>query len=141
MPKNKTLAACKTQHTRNVGHGQHSGGRREAPGGNEGRCGSTLRQSITIMGGSEFNDGSKMATYGYGLDDDWTMVLEMCSREITGLKGSCPMLNQQHHNKLIHTEPKGSCLKLTHQHHNNHKRLQALASCRHIGATTNTTVN
>ena len=69
-------------YTRNVGHGQHAGGSREAPGGNEGRCGSTLRQSIAIMGGSEFNEGSKMALQGNGLDDDWTMVLEMCAHEI-----------------------------------------------------------
>ena len=67
MPENKTLAACKTQHTRNVGHGQHAGGSREAPDGNQGRSGSTLRQSIAIMGGSEFNEGKKMALHGYGL--------------------------------------------------------------------------
>ena len=82
------------QATRNVGHGQHPGGSREAPGGNEGRCGSTLRQSNAIMGGLEFNDGKKMATDGNGLDDDWTMVLEMCSQEIVSLDGSanCPHL-------------------------------------------------
>ena len=34
------------QRTRNVGHGQHANGSREAPDGNEGRCGSTHRQSI-----------------------------------------------------------------------------------------------
>ena len=61
------------QRTRNVGHGQHAGGSREAPGGNKGRCGSTLRQSIATMGGQEFYDGSKMATDGNGLDEDWTM--------------------------------------------------------------------
>ena len=65
------------QRTRNVGHGQHAGGSREAPDGNEGRCGSTLRQPNALMGGKEFNDGKKMATDGNGLDDDWTTVLEM----------------------------------------------------------------
>ena len=47
-------------YTRNVGHGQHAGRSREAPGGNKGRCGSTLRQSNATMGGQEFKDGSKM---------------------------------------------------------------------------------
>ena len=59
------------QRTRNVGHGQHAGGSREAPDGNEGRCGSTLRQPNALMGGKEFNDGNKMATDGNGLDEYW----------------------------------------------------------------------
>ena len=70
-----------------------------------------------------------MAIYGYGLDDDWTMVLEVCLQEIVGLKGSCLMLEQQHHNKLIHTETKGSCLKLTQKHHNNHTNKTFTGSC------------
>ena len=101
------------QITRNVGRGQHANGSREAPGGNESRSGSTLRQSIAIMGGQEFNEGSKMATDGNGLDDDWTMVLEMCLQEIVDLKGSCPlMLAQQHHNNHTNHKSKGSCLTL-----------------------------
>ena len=117
------------QITQNVGHGQHANGSREAPDGNEGRCGSTLRQSIAIMGGSEFNDGKKMATDGNGLDDDWTMVLEMCSREIVSLEGSCPLLTQQHHDKISTSGSKGSCLKLAHQHHYNHINKAFTGSC------------
>ena len=116
-------------YTRNVGHGQHAGGSREAPGGNESRCGSTLRQSIAIMGGSEFNEGSKMALQGNGLDDDWTMVLEMCSQEIVSLEGSCPMLTQQHHNKISTSGSKSSCLMPTHWHHNKHNNQMISNSC------------
>ena len=76
-------------YARNVGHGLHANGSREAPGGNEGQRRSIHRQSIATMGGSEFNEGKKMATNGNGLDDDWTTVLEMCEQEIAGLKGSC----------------------------------------------------
>ena len=68
---------------RNVGHRQHAGGSREAHG-NEGRSESTQRQSITTMGVQEFNDGNKIVTYGNGLDEDWQMVLEMCSLEMAG---------------------------------------------------------
>ena len=65
------------QITRNGGHEQHAGGSREAPGVNKGQRESTLRQSIAIMGGQEFNDGKKMALHGNGLDDDWVEVMEM----------------------------------------------------------------
>ena len=58
------------QITRNVGHGQHAGGSREAPGGNKCRRESILRQSISTMGGQEFKEGKKLAYRGYGLDDD-----------------------------------------------------------------------
>ena len=84
--------------TLNVGHGQHAGGSREAPGGNEGRCGSTLRKSNALMGGMEFNEGKKMATDGNGLDEDWTMVLEMCEQEIAG-SGQLP--TRGHHNQIL----------------------------------------
>ena len=85
-------------------NGQHAGGSREAPGGNKGRSGSTQRQSIATMGGQEFNDGKKMAYRGYGMDDDWQEVMEMCSLEMASLKGSRLMLVQQHHNKHILTQ-------------------------------------
>ena len=98
------------QATRNVGHGQHANGSREAPGGNEGRCGSTLRRSNAIMGGLEFNDGKKMATDGNGLDDDWTMVLEMCAREIVSLDGSGQSPPHGQHYKLLDRKITNSCM-------------------------------
>ena len=73
-------------YTRNVGHGQHAGESRKAPHGNKGRSGSTQRQSIATMGGQEFIDGSKMATDGYGMAEDWQMVMEMCSLETESLR-------------------------------------------------------
>ena len=91
-------------YTRNVGHGQHAGGSQKASGGNKGRWWSTLRQSIATMGGQEFNDGKKMAYRGYGMDDDWQEVIEMCSLKMASLKGSRLMLVQQHHNKHILTQ-------------------------------------
>ena len=81
------------------------------------------------MGGQEFYDGSKMATDGNGLDEDWTMVLEMFSQEIVGLKGSCPMLAQQRHKKILTSGFKGSCLTLAQQHHNKHINTEFKGSC------------
>ena len=72
-------------YARNVGHGQHANGSREAPDGNEGRCGSTLRQPNAIMGGLKYKEGKMRATHGNGSGDDWETVLEMCACEI-GLK-------------------------------------------------------
>ena len=125
------------QITRNVGHGQHANGSREAPGGNEGRCGSTLRW----INGAEFNDGKKMATDGNGLDEDWTMVLEMCEREICGSgqlplhgqhykplsrrtlnDGSCQLSLHGQHDQLLsrRTLNDGSCQLSLHGHHDKH---------------------
>ena len=59
-------------------HGQHAGGSRKAPSGNKGQRESTLRQLIATMGGQEFKEGKKLAYHGYGLDDDWREVMEMC---------------------------------------------------------------
>ena len=98
------------QITRNVGHGQHANGSREAPDGNEGQRGSTLQWS----NGMEFKDGKLLATDGNGLDDDWTTVLGMCADEIGG---SCLTPTVGQHNKLsgqktiINDEWKGSCLR------------------------------
>ena len=76
------------QITRNEGHGQHANGSRKAPGGNEGRCGSTLRQSIAIMGGK----GSKMANYGNGLDviGRWSWK---CVSEKSLALANCPLMD------------------------------------------------
>ena len=70
-----------------------------------------------------------MALQGNGLDDDWTMVLEMCSQEIVSLEGSCPMLTQQHHNKISTSGSKSSCLMPTHWHHNKHNNQMISNSC------------
>ena len=51
-----------------------------------------------------------MAVYGNGLDEDWRVVLEICSLEIVDLKaGSCQdnLHAQVHHNK--HVLNAGSC--------------------------------
>ena len=106
------------QRTRNVVHEQHAGGIREAPGGNKGQRESTLRQSIATMGGQEFNDGKELAYHGYGLDDDWQEVMEMCSLEMANLKGTRLMLDQQHYNKSLTSGSKGTCLMLDQQYHN-----------------------
>ena len=55
---------------------------------------------------------------GYGLDDDWQEVMEMCSLEMASLKGSRLLLAQQHHNKSSTSGSKGSRLLLAQQHHN-----------------------
>ena len=52
------------------------------------------------MGDLEFKDEKKMAADGNGLDDDWTMVLEMCSREIVSLDGSCQLRSHGRHYTL-----------------------------------------
>ena len=123
-------------YTRNVGHGQHAGGSREAPGGNKGRCESTQRQSIATMGGH--NDGSKMVFHGYGLDDDWTMVLGMCSLEMESLNAdSCQgkTLSQDQHHKMPNNWSSvschlitGSCLTDDRLHHSGPHRLHSWAS-------------
>ena len=106
------------QATRNVGHGQHAGKSREAPGGNKGQRESTLCLSIATMGGQEFKEGKKLAYRGYGLDDDWQEVMEMCSLEVASLQGSRLLLAQQHHNKSLISGSKGNCLMLAQQHQN-----------------------
>ena len=74
------------------------------------------------MGGSEFTEGKKLATDGNGLEDDWTMVLEMCAREIVSLEGSCPKPTHRRYDKLSGRETmddksSGFCLMPTHRHH------------------------
>ena len=112
------LLVMDAQITRNVGHGQHAGGSREAPGGNKCRRESILRQSISTMGGQEFKEGKKLAYRGYGLDDDWQEVMEMCSLEMANLKGNHLMLDQQHNNKSLTSGSQGFRLMLNQQHHN-----------------------
>ena len=107
--------------TRNTGHGQHANGSREAPDGNESRCGSTLRWT----NGAEFNDGKMMALQGNGLDEDWTTVLEMCEQEIFG---SCQLSSRGRHDILSSqlTLNNGSCQSSPRGRHDNFSSRQTI---------------
>ena len=70
------------------------------------------------MGGQEFNDGKKMAYYGYGLDEDCQEVMEMSSLEMASLTGFSLLSDQGHQNKLIHDESPGFSLLSDQGHHN-----------------------
>ena len=106
-------------YTRNVGHGQHANGSREAPDGNEGQRGSTLQWS----NGMEFKEGKLLATDGNGLDDDWTTVLGMCADEI---RGSCLKPTYGHHytfsgqKTIVNDELGGSCLTPAYKQYGAH---------------------
>ena len=74
-----------------------------------------------------------MALHGNGLDDDWTMVMEMCSQEIVGSEGSSPTLVQEHHDQICcrKTKSSGSCQLPIWWHHNqiNDRMITNSGSC------------
>ena len=86
------------------------------------------------MGGSEFTEGKKLATDGNGLEDDWTMVLEMCAREIVSLEGFCQMPPHRQHYKLsgcktMDDMSTGFCQMPPHRQHYKLSGCKTINSC------------
>ena len=72
-----------------------------------------------------------MAMYGDGLDEDWQMVLEMCSLETASLKPGVRQNNsheQVRHIPITNKVSSGFCLSHEQVHHNKYPKVTIISS-------------